>query len=361
MLSTMKKSEVKRIIMMTRHGHRAPLSFEKDETHWKPPVASLTARGASAIYSKGKSLRSLFKEFFEGKTFDRTNTTVYASNLHRTVMTAYYLLRGLFNEEAKCDEIADTEEALKYLEHYQLIRKPIKHDVVLRFFNKGISETFQENIKSQTKKKMSEKIGDAVITKLLSVLPAEQKTALEDRNLMKLFYFYDTLTMYLSHDLPMPYNIPMDLYQELRFLQEVLDELLFGVPANIKLANYALIREVENLLADQTKVFTLFSAHDINVWSFLRLFGHDSNFIPFGGQWLLLCFEDGHLELDFYADSIKKIAEFPSTEKLVEYMKEKTYQNDADFLKELDCRISDCILKTYRESTATEIESEVKI
>lgn len=347
--------------MMTRHGHRAPLSFGKEETCWKPPAASLTARGASAVYAKGKSLRGLLKAFFEGKTFDKANTTVYASNLHRTVMTAYYLLHGLFNEEAKCDETADTEEALKYLEHYQFIRKPIKHDVVLRFFNKGISETFQENIKAQSQKKMSEKIGEAVITKLLSVLPAEEKAALEDRNLMKLFYFYDTLTMYLSHDLPMPYNVPMDIYQELKFLQEVLDELLLGVPANAKIANYALAREIENLLADQTKVFTLFSAHDINVWSFLRLFGHDSSFIPFGGQWLLLCFEDGHVEIDFYADSIQKIAEFPSTEKLVEHMKEKTYKNDADFLKELNCTISDNILKTYRESTATEIEGEVKV
>ena len=344
--------------MMTRHGQRSPLIVSKDETYWTTPAASLTSKGAASMYSKGKFFYDNFKSFFENHKFYSSTVKIYSSNLNRTVMTAYYFLRGLFKVETQCDSVANESEALTYLSQYQFLRKPIKYDIVLRYYNAGASKTFTENIEAAHLKYKKEKFKFDVIKKFLPFMPPETRMTLDNLSYKELYYFIDILKIYIAHDLTIPRGISIELYKSMEFIIGMFDEMLYGTPVNIKLGNYALTRELEAILADDKNLFTLFSAHDLNISGFLHLFKFHPAEFPFGAHWVLNFYEDEHVELLYYGNTIEKVYEFTSEKALLEYLREATYKNDEDFLKELRCEVSDNILKKYQESSAVEVENE---
>ena len=351
-------TKIKRIIMMTRHGQRSPLITSKDETYWKTPAASLTSKGASTMYLKGKFLYEHFKYFFENNKIDNTTMRIYSSNLNRTVMTAYYFVKGLFNIKTPCDLVANESEALAYLNQFQFIRKPIKYDIVLRYYNAGASKTFADNIQTANLNYKNKRLKFDLIEKFLPYMPSESRMTLDNLSYLTLFYFIDMLKIYLSHDLEMPYGISMELYRNMNFMIDLFDEIIYGASANIKLGNYGLTCELEKILSDDKNLFTLFSAHDLNISAFLRLFKFHVPEFPFGAHWVLTFYDDNHVELHYFGDAIRKVHEFPSEQALLNYLREATYKSDADFLKELRCEISDNILKEYQESSTVDIEKE---
>ena len=359
------KSAIKKIVVMTRHGQRSPLIVAPGETYWKTPAASLTTKGATTMYSHGAGLRDSLQDFFKTPAaaiaFDKTNMRVYSSNLNRTVLSAYYFLRGVFQIPTDFQTVAADADALAYLNQYHFIRKPMKCDVLLRSFNSGTSKTMEENLMKQNEKYRELKLEFGLISKLLPMLPAPHKMTLENVSYLKLFYFYDYLKMYPSHDLPLPHGFPAEIYKGLEFSEKLLHELLYGHPTNIKLANYPLTLELTEVLTDTKTMFTLISAHDLNLSAFLRLFNVVPKTFPFGAYWMLVCYENGRVEITYHGDSVETVFNIESAESLINYMKKATYDNDSDYLRELRCGTSGNIMKAYREATCEDIEKELTI
>ena len=268
--------------------------ISETETYWKTPIASLTSIGASTMSSQGKKLNAQLSDFFKEKTFNVETTKIISSNLNRTVLSAYYFMKGIFNIATKLDSIETEVNACEYLNQFYFIRKPMKCDILLRYFNTGLSHTIHENILSQNKKHKELKTGFEIISKVLPLLPDEHSMTMKTLNYHKLFYFYDYLKIYVSHDLPIPYGFPKELYEELEFTEELIPELINGAPSSLRIANYPLSLEIIDSLKNDKNIFTYISAHDLNMSAFLRLFNFKVKSFPFGSHWVLSYYDDGH-------------------------------------------------------------------
>ncbi len=355
---------VVKLIVMTRHGQRAPLIISDTEKYWTCPAASLTPRGAVTMHSHGAELRARFPDFFSTVTpVAKNSVKVYSSNLNRTVLSAYYFLNGVFSAPAPTGEVVAAEkDALEFLGQFRFVRKPMKYDLLLRYFNTGISKTIQENLAVQNEKHKSAKLEFDFLAKLLPKLPAPHGMTLGTLNYLKLFYFYDYLKMYLSHELPLPHGFSMEIVKGLEFTEEVLHDLLYGNPTNVRIANYPLSLEIFEILADPALKFSLISGHDLNISGFLRLFNHIPKSFPFGAYWVLACYDDGSVEVTYHGEgSPEKLYSAASIAELKAYLTKMTYADDEEYLRELRCASTGNILKAYREGTCEAIEKEMTI
>ena len=356
-----KESSIRKLIVMIRHGHRCPLLIPENESYWKASPACLTTKGAEAMHMKGLNFHSKFKNDFPFKYLNESSVKLYSSNLNRTVLSAYYFLQGMFNIKSEFEPVVSESEALIYLSQYSFTRKHMKHDLLLRNFNKGISETMGKNLHAQNENFIKSKTGFKVIEKLLPLLPKKIEMTLDTINYLQLFYYYDFLKMYVSHDLPLPHGFNIELYKELNFLDDVLYELLYGIQENVRLANYPLSLEIEKALADDKNAFTLISGHDLNVCAFLRLFNFKVKEYPFGACWVVAIHNDNHVEVNFCGNTWENVSNYKTVEEFVDYLRKSTYSNDSEYLTYLKCTSSDNILKEYREDNAKDIEAEVNI
>ncbi len=354
-------SKVKKLILMTRHGQRSPLIISSAEKYWKGPAASLTSKGADTMNARGAALRSRFDAFFREKGVGKDSIRVYSSNLHRTVFSAYYFVHGMMKEAATSEPMASETEGLTYLGQYKFARKPMRCDLLLRYINTGISRTITENCNAQNEKYKAAKLEFEAVKQVLLMLPAGQQMTLDTLNYVKLFYFYDYLSTYVYHGLPLPGGFPQDRYQSIAFTDKLLFEILFGAPANVRLANYMVAKEIQQILADDSCSVALISGHDLNISSFLRLFGFIPKSIPFGAYWLLVEYENGRIEIEYCGESEERVYGAGSPAELEKFMAKNTYENDKEYLEELKCMMDEDIIKAYRESPAKEIEKELTI
>lgn len=308
-ISTEDRGTLVAVVVMYRHGDRAPLiSFPRDEyynlTYWPMGFGQLTKYGVTRLYNLGKWFRERYKNFLS-ETYSPNEIYIHSSNIDRCLMSASAALAGLY-----------PPTGFQFW-NPQLSWQPIP----VHTDNKNHDEIITERRKCK-------KYEDIVLTLQEATYPSYE------RNYTELFQFvsnktgwtvslYEIKTLYSVLNSYNSYNssfVPKWIENINLDIVETLAAVVYGLPSStIELARlrigpfykymFDLFDTCVNSSSSNMPKFIMISAHDTTVCSALGAMRAFRNPVKFGDTliWELRKYEDGNFYINVNYKTEEKI------------------------------------------------------
>jgi len=229
------KMNLKKIVMVTRHGPRFPITkLPKLDSFESGNEALLTSNGEKYCEDFGKNIKRIYENIFN---FDIKNAEFYSSNTDRTIKTCYNFMKGLFNS---------TKQNI-------IINNILLGDFITLFDDYNKKMKFSDlglNIKDSEIKLFNKKIYDLFGFKV--------------KYIDEYFNVYSTLRCYISENKSIPCewtNNDMDLLRKI-----VVNYHFILSKSNVDTFIDPILIYIFNLLKFNNKNFIFLSTHDTVIY-----------------------------------------------------------------------------------------------
>ena len=254
---------LKKVVILARHGERAPFS-DFPSLQWKLcPFTHLTERGKQNAILKGKELKKNYFNFCN----QSNQILAHSSNFHRTIETAYYILA----EYLSTDIGASIDEHIKFLKLHGWIQRNMKYDAVFRGYTSEVSPTSNKII-CEIRKKENKNLKEIYSSVLMPTLFNHQLDLLKITG-YQMYCFIDHLRCLRDNGIPLPYKednqiLKLNESYGCRIYKMKLCELMIR-----KLCNHSLFSMIIEFLLYSDKKMLLVGLHDYNIESLLVSLG----------------------------------------------------------------------------------------
>ena len=144
-------TKLTKLIVCIRHGTRLPL-LHNDQNSLDLKIEGgenegLTKKGQEEICLLGNRIKTKYINFFNSIDI-KNDSRIYTTNLSRTIISGSLFLMGIIKENKQI-EYYKLNEALEFLQKYDLNMKLLEHDILLRGMCGELSKKMHErNMKS---------------------------------------------------------------------------------------------------------------------------------------------------------------------------------------------------------------------
>lgn len=240
-----------KIIMITRHGPREPIlqlpGLEKfssslnDNIQHSIVSAQLTEHGKKYCNNFGMYIKKLFSPYFQ---FNPNKTLIGSSNIDRTIDSALYFYKGVFNNKINRKSCN--------------IYKELLGDIVLSTDKQNEYKKIYDNI-------VLDKITPEINTKIKDCF-GYTITSVKDY-----FYVFSTIKVYEEHKLNLPRKWTSDLNN---ILEKIATEYYYKLcSTNFKyIFTNKLFRLVKKIISNPEITFAYLSTHDVVIYPFASRF-----------------------------------------------------------------------------------------
>ena len=292
------------LIKIWRHGARCPRYTTGDKalgTSWDLAQGQLTELGRKQTYEIGKEFRRTYNDFLPN-IYNPKQFLVISSELDRTIMSAYYQLKGIFENTNSTESSFDKENPLvptvhylsDFSKEYWIYVIDTNHDKLIRVVN---SKALPENkiLIDQSFQKANKKIEDKfepLYHELVTKFGADPDLMW----LRRASDYIDTWEMAKTHDKKMSNELSKEAAMLVsEYFQIYFYEGYFGDPKVVKSSTlmfyewlWSILEGKKKAIENQTEdsnflkdlKFIFLSAHNTTIAAYLSALGHIPNHFP---------------------------------------------------------------------------------